>query len=266
MLGAFGVNVDVTPSDRTLDSPGASPPPGRAAGHPAGGPVKVSVESDGTPRLTPVELAVPGDFSSAAFWVVAALLIPGSEVRLPRVGLNPTRTGLLRVLERMGAEILLERQAILPGEEPVADIIVRAAAGLRATCVTQPEIPSLIDEIPVLAVAATQAEGETVIEGAGELRHKETDRLEALASELGRMGARVEVEGGRLEVFGPTPLSPARVSAWGDHRMAMALAVAALVASAPPVGAVKMTEIRGFETTAVSYPGFGERLGALLAC
>ncbi len=256
----------------------------------------VAVESDGHPRLHAAEIDVPGDFSSAAFWIVAALLVPGSRLRLPRVGVNPTRTGLLRVLERMGAvagdeggvavsgsetgaavagsetgagagggetAALTARGGSVGGDgEPVADLLVRGLPGpgsLRATTVQASEIPTLIDEIPVLAVAATQAAGLTVIEGAGELRHKESDRLEAVATELGRMGARVEVDGDRLAVWGPTPLRPARVSARGDHRMAMALAVAALVA-APG----RPTEIVGSEACRISYPGFWDCLEELV--
>jgi len=236
----------------------------------------VSVESDGRPLLHPVELAVPGDFSSAAFWIVAGLLVPGSALRLAGVGVNPTRTGLLAVLARMGAaravalEALPEAVAAVAGE-PVADIVVRglepawARRGsvpgvLRATLVPAAEVPSLIDEVPILAVAATQAEGVTVIEGAGELRAKETDRLEALAGELGRMGAHIEAGPDRLVITGPTRLHPARVSARGDHRMAMALAVAGLLTR--PVDG-RQTEVAGFETAGVSYPGFRRTLEEL---
>ncbi len=258
LLRVFGVIV------ADGDHPGAEANPvGRA----------VSVESYGRPLLHPVELAVPGDFSSAAFWIIAGLLVPGSALRLAAVGVNPTRTGLLAVLARMGAAraVALEglQEAVdaadgVGGGEPVADIVVRgleparARRGsipgvLRATLVPAAEVPSLIDEVPILAVAATQAEGVTVIEGAGELRVKETDRLEALASELGRMGAHIEAGPDRLVITGPTQLHPARVSARGDHRMAMALAVAGLL-TRPVAG--RQTEVAGFETAGVSYPGF----------
>ena len=246
----------------------------------------VSVESDGRPLLHSVELAVPGDFSSAAFWIVAGLLVPGSALRLAGVGVNPTRTGLLAVLARMGAARAVALEGLpeavaagagagaggLPGAgEPVADIVVRgleparARRGsvpgvLRATLVPAAEVPSLIDEVPILAVAATQAEGVTVIEGAGELRAKETDRLEALAGELGRMGAHIEAGPDRLVITGPTRLHPARVSARGDHRMAMALAVAGLLTR--PVDG-RQTEVAGFETAGVSYPGFRRTLEEL---
>ena len=272
LLRVFGVMV--TDGGRLLGggvSPGAEAGP---VGH------AVSVESDGWPLLHPVELAVPGDFSSAAFWIVAGLLVPGSALRLAGVGVNPTRTGLLAVLARMGATraVALEglQEAVDAADgaecgEPVADIVVRgleparARRGsvpgvLRATLVTAAEVPSLIDEVPILAVAATQAEGVTVIEGAGESRVKETDRLEALASELGRMGAHIEAGPDRLVITGPTRLHPARVSARGDHRMAMALAIAGLL-TRPVAG--RQTEVAGFETAGVSYPGFRRALEEL---
>lgn len=287
MLGAFGARVRTS-------GPGASRPPGSLPGaaepFTAATPVSTAiVGSDGFPRLSPVDLEVPGDFSSAAFWIVAALLVPGSQVLLRGVGVNPTRTGLLSVLARMGAGIGVDNARALPGGEPVADVRVGGPSSgprLRATTITAAEIPLLIDEVPVLAVAATQAQGVTVFEGAGELRHKETDRLEALAFELGHMGAEVEAEGDRLVVRGPTPLRPARVFSHGDHRTAMALAVAALAAgggggggggSVGAAGAAGVpggehgaasapaTEIRGFDAVAVSYPEFGDHLEALLS-
>jgi len=249
-----------------------------------GGPrVTVAVDSDGFPHLRPADLEVPGDFSSAAFWIVAGLLVPGSLVRLPRVGANPTRTGLLAVLGRMGAGewISLENLSESPGGgEPLADIVVRSPGApaallgrpspptgwLRAVRIPAAEVPALIDEVPILAVAATQAQGTTVIEGAGELRVKESDRLAALASELGRMGARVEADEDRLVITGPTPLRSARVFAYGDHRMAMALAVAGLVTWAgQPDRPAAPTEVAGFEVAGVSYPGFHRDLEALLA-
>jgi len=252
LLARFGVPVDVA------DSPD---------GH------KVSVTSEGLPRLTPADLEVPGDISSAAFWIVAALLVPGSELRLTGVGVNPTRTGLLEVLRRMGADIRLETTRVAvsaAGDEPVADIVVltagpgrsarsrgsgRAETGLEGTVVTAEELPSLIDEIPVLAVAATQAAGTTVVEGAGELRVKESDRLTALAVELGRMGAGIEIDGDRLIIEGGPPLRAGRVWAHGDHRMAMALGVAGLAG-----GSGHPTVVDGAEAASVSYPGFWTEL------
>lgn len=227
-----------------------------------------SLESGGHPDLPPFELDVPGDFSSAAFWIAAGLLVPGSLIRLPAVGVNPGRTGLLRVLGRMGAQgaVVLEGEGVTAGGEPFADIVVKAVdgggTGLVATTVGPKEIPSLVDEVPVLALIATQAEGTTVVEGAGELRVKETDRLDAVASQLAAMGAAIEVQGDRLVISGPTPLRPAKVDALGDHRMAMTLAVAGLIARAR--GPASRTEISGFGSVAISYPEFGAHLGRLL--
>lgn len=279
MLGAFGVKV--------LTGPGG--PVSRGSRTSRAG-FAATVESEGVPGLMPADLAIPGDFSTAAFWIVAALLVPGSEVRLGGVGTNPTRTGLMTVLARMGAgdRIALENR-LGPGEgggggrgigtEPVGDIVISglepasnpgrpgaAAGALRATRVGADEVPGLIDEVPILAVAATQAAGTTIIEGAGELRVKESDRLSALASELGRMGAQVEARGDNLIITGPTPLRPARVFSLGDHRIAMALAVAALVAGRGDTGrASGCTEVEGFEAAGISYPEFGRDLEVLTA-
>lgn len=240
-----------------------------------------AVESEGRPNLHPAEVDIPGDFSSAAFWIAVGLLVPGSELRLPGVGVNPTRTGLLQVLSRMGAgaHVVLENlREAADGGEPTADITVRAlepsrgtgpgrggaAGGLTATRVSADEIPRLIDEIPVLAVVATQAEGRTVIEGAGELRVKESDRLAALCSQLARLGARVQADGDALIIEGPTPLRPADVDSGGDHRLALALAVAALAArSAGGRRPARSTRVAGFEAAGISYPEFRRHLEAL---
>lgn len=225
----------------------------------------VWVAGNGRPVITPFDLTIPGDFSSAAFFIGAALLVPGSELRLPGVGVNPTRTGLLEVVARMGGSVRLDnlRQPGRGAGEPVADLVISSPSrgngdglGLRAAHVTAAEVPGLIDEVPILAVLATQAEGVTVIEGAGELRVKETDRLAALAAELGRMGADIRAGEDRLEISGPTRLSAVRVRSHGDHRLAMALTVAALIAGPPDV-------IEGLSATAVSYPGFHEDLAAI---
>jgi 3-phosphoshikimate 1-carboxyvinyltransferase len=213
-----------------------------------------------TVKLAPVqELAapsaidVPGDISSAAFWLVAAAIIPGSALRLTNVGINPTRTGIIDILRRMGADIEItgQRQA---GEEPVADLHVRSAE-LTGTTIEGEIIPRLIDEIPVLAVAALFAKGRTVISGAEELRVKETDRLRAITLELAKMGARLEETADGLIIDGPQRLAAARCQSHDDHRMAMALAVAGMAAAG--------TEIEDAGCVAISYPTFFAQIAAL---
>ncbi|MBI2267395.1 MAG: 3-phosphoshikimate 1-carboxyvinyltransferase [Armatimonadetes bacterium] len=203
--------------------------------------------------LSPISINVPGDFSSAAFWIVAALICPGSRVRLPGVGVNPTRTGLLKALSAMGASISVN--PLKSEGEPIADLEI-ASQELQGIAVQPSDVPSMIDEIPVLAVAATQARGVTEIRGAGELRAKESDRLACLAQGLRDMGAELEELPDGLIISGPTPLRSAVCETRGDHRMAMAFSVAALAAG-------DSTTIRDAECVAISYPGFWETLGAV---
>ncbi|EKP94610.1 3-phosphoshikimate 1-carboxyvinyltransferase [Thermaerobacter subterraneus] len=217
----------------------------------------------------PERLAIPGDPSAAAFYLAAALLCPGSRITLQGVGVNPTRTGFLEVLQAMGARVRVEAvRELQPGGgpagssataggpgEPVADLTAETSE-LRAVDVGGDLIPRLIDEIPILAVLATQARGTTRIRDAAELRVKETDRLTAIAEELRRLGARVDEHPGGLDIHGPTPLRGAVVSSRGDHRMAMALAVAGLVAAGETV-------IAGATSAAVSDPGFFSNLRRL---
>ncbi len=213
-----------------------------------------------TVKLSPVQelsapavIDVPGDISSAAFWLVAATIIPGSSLRLTNVGINPTRTGIIDILRRMGAdiEITARRQA---GEEPVADLVV-SAAELVGTTIEGEIIPRLIDEIPVLAVAALFAKGRTVISGAEELRVKETDRLRAITSELAKMGAHIEETADGLVIDGPQTLTAAACHSHDDHRMAMALAIAGLAAGG--------VEIEDAGCVAISYPRFFAQIAAL---
>lgn len=197
--------------------------------------------------LTAVPVEVPGDFSSAAFFLVAACLVPGSRLTLAGVGLNPTRTGLLEVLQAMGAPVEVAGRREVCGE-PVGDLVV-SAGPLRGVSVGGALIPRLIDEIPILAVAAACAEGETEIRDAGELRVKESDRIAAVARELGRLGADVVERPDGLTIRGGRPLAGARCSSRGDHRVAMALAVAALVASGE-------TRIADSACIGTSFPDF----------
>lgn len=193
------------------------------------------------------QLMIPGDLSSAAFLIGAAVLAEGGELSIEGVGVNPTRGGLLAVLERMGARVeRLNLHAL--GEEPVADLLVRPSP-LTATVVTAQEIPSLIDEIPLLAVLASRATGETVFCEVGELRVKESNRLELLAANLRALGAEAEVRGNDLHVFGVEAPPRGRVDTARDHRLAMAFAVLGTL----PRADVRLSERR---SVAVSYPGF----------
>jgi 3-phosphoshikimate 1-carboxyvinyltransferase len=194
-------------------------------------------------------LRIPGDLSSAAFLVVAALVLPDSEVTIEGVLLNPRRAGFIDVLRRMGAQLEVELEESQP--EPVGTLRARSSR-LRGTEIDPAELPSLIDEVPALAAAAACAEGELVVTGAAELRVKESDRIAALAAGLGALGARVEELPDGLRVGG-APLEGARVEARHDHRIAMALAVAALTATGN-------TEIDGAGTASVSFPEFFELL------
>lgn len=213
-----------------------------------------SVVGPVTPTAT-VEFVVPRDPSSAAFLVVAALLVPGSHVALPGVSMNPTRIGFLRVVERMGSNLEVVPWPITEGERSGA-VIACTATALQPTTVSADEVPGLIDEIPILALLATQVPGETRFEGVGELRVKESDRLAAVIEGLTALGADVHAEDDTLIVSGGTPLHGATLDSRGDHRLAMTWAVAGLIASEPVV-------VEGFEAVAVSYPRFAEDLATL---
>ncbi|HRY29271.1 MAG TPA: 3-phosphoshikimate 1-carboxyvinyltransferase [Elusimicrobiota bacterium] len=208
----------------------------------------------GGQTLTAQEWVVPSDISSAAFPLVAALIAPGSEILLRNVDVNPTRDGLLEVLQAMGANIKREDIRVMGGE-PVCDLVVKTS-GLKATRVDEEIIPRLLDEIPILTVAATQAEGVTEIRGAAELRVKESDRLAHVTSELTKMGARIQELPDGLIIRGPTPLRGAEVDSFNDHRMAMAFAVAGLIADGN-------TSIRNADCVDISFPTFWEEFEKL---
>jgi 3-phosphoshikimate 1-carboxyvinyltransferase len=207
-----------------------------------------------TGRIEPFELEVPGDPSSAAFLVGAAVLAEGGELRIAGVGVNPTRTGFLRVLERMGAAVAVEPDGEHFGE-PVATLLARPAR-LRATEVSPGEIPGLIDEIPLLAVMAARAEGTTIFRQVGELRVKESDRLGLIAANLRSVGCRADVSGDDLHVEGgeAPPRGPVRTA--GDHRLAMAFAVLGTV----PGARVRVDDMSCAE---VSFPRFPETLRSI---
>ena len=233
MLRAMGVAVDASPV--------------------VGGGYAVSLEP--TDRLEPFGFTVPGDISSAAFFAVAAAMLPQGRVRLLELSVNPTRTGLLDVLTECGVPFALSHETEELGE-PVADVEIRAPRVLRPFRIAGPLVPRLVDEIPVLAVLATQCQGTTTIRDAGELRVKESDRIAAMVDGLRRMGATVEAEEDGMTIVGPTPLQGIQIDARGDHRIAMAFAVAGLVAQGSTV-------IEGAESIATSFPGFERELWRL---
>ena len=200
------------------------------------------------------DISVPADISSAAFFMVAALINPGSEVLIRNVGVNPLRTGVIDILKDMGGDISLLDEREVSGE-PVADLLVKSSA-LKGVTIGGALIPRAIDELPVIAAAAAYAEGTTVIKDAAELRVKETDRIKAIATELGKMGAVVEEFEDGMTIAGKERLSGAACESWGDHRIAMAVAVAASRAEGE-------TEIDDAEAVAVSFPEFFDVLRGL---
>ena len=205
------------------------------------------------------EVTVPGDPSSAAFWVAAASLVPDSRIVVEGVGLNWTRCGFLRILERMGAVVVgdLEEPGAFVASEPIGDLDV-AASPLEAVEVSPEEIPLAIDEIPLVALMAVFAEGETVVRGAGELRVKESDRITGVVDGLGCLGADIEATEDGFVVRGTGRLHGGTIDSRGDHRLAMLGAVAGLASE-------EGVEVEGFEAVAVSYPGFEKDLQGLLS-
>ena len=199
-------------------------------------------------------LQIPGDISSAAYFLAAATLVPGSQLVLKNVGINPTRTGILDVLEAMGGKVEIGNHQTWGGE-PVADLHVEASS-LTATTIEGSIIPRLIDELPIIAVLATQAEGTTIIRDAQELRVKETDRIATVSRFLTDMGAKVEPTDDGMIIHGPTPLKGAVVDTVGDHRIGMAAYVAGLVADGT-------TRIEKAEAINVSFPGFANQFTQL---
>ena len=212
----------------------------------------VSIEGGG--KLQGQTVIVPGDISSAAFWLVAGSIVPDSELLIKNVGVNPTRTGILEVLQGMGADITLENCREVTGE-PIADLRVRSAE-LQACEVGGSLIPRLIDEIPILAIACACAKGKSVIQDAQELRVKESDRLAVIAKELSKIGVAISERPDGLEITGGQPLVGSAVDSHGDHRIAMSLAITGLVSQ----GAVT---IGNAQCATVSYPNFFSTLQSL---
>lgn len=209
-------------------------------------------------RLDPLDLQIPGDFSAAAPFIVAAALVPGSRARIHGVNVNPTRTGLLDVLERMGVGIALFNRR-KEGGEPVGDLEVRSPErDLRAAEVGREEVPRMVDELPLFALAAGMARGESIVRGAEELRVKETDRVETVTEALKAVGIRIGARRDGFRIRG-VPNRPAggRIDARGDHRIAMLGAVAGLVSR-------DGVDVEGAETVAISFPGFFELLDSVV--
>jgi 3-phosphoshikimate 1-carboxyvinyltransferase len=215
-----------------------------------GGGVAISLEGGSTVQA--VSERVPGDVSAAAFWLVAGAVHPDAELTLRGVGVNPTRRAIVDILTAMGATV--EEHPVDPsastveGGEPVADLVVRSSV-LRPVDLGPRDVAEAIDEVPVLCLAATQAAGTTRIRGAGELRHKESDRIAGVAAGLNALGARVEVEGDDLAIHGPTPLRGAATDSLDDHRLAMTFAIAGLIAGGK-------SAVGRPGSAAISYPGF----------
>jgi 3-phosphoshikimate 1-carboxyvinyltransferase len=230
MLRAFGAQIDVDPETH-------------------------SATVTGYPTLTGQQVIVPGDISSAAFWLVAGAIVPGSELYIENVGVNPTRTGILVALELMGADITLENQREVAGE-PVADLRVKHS-NLTACEIGGDLIPRLIDEIPILAVAAVFAQGTTIIRDAEELRVKESDRLQVMAAALTKMGAKITELPDGLEITGGGSLIGAELDSFTDHRIAMSLAIAALIAQGETI-------IHRAEAASISYPTFFDSLRSIV--
>ncbi|PJL73484.1 3-phosphoshikimate 1-carboxyvinyltransferase [Stenotrophomonas maltophilia] len=232
MLSAFGVDIAFSPGKARLR---------------------------GGQRLRATDIVVPADFSSAAFYLVAASIIPGSELRLKQVGLNPRRTGLLHALRLMGADITEENPAE-QGGEPVADLVVRYAP-LKGARIPETLVPDMIDEFPALFVAAAAAEGQTVVSGAAELRVKESDRLAAMASGLRALGMQVDETEDGATLHGGVRLGSGTIESHGDHRIAMAFAIAGQISD----GEVRINDIANVATSFPDFDGLARSAGFNLA-
>ncbi|MDZ5471210.1 3-phosphoshikimate 1-carboxyvinyltransferase (plasmid) [Bacillus sp. 31A1R] len=222
-----------------------------------GGEVEVDgqvIKIKGNQSFKGTNIHVPGDISSAAFFLVAGAIVENSEITLKNVGLNPTRTGILDVMKEMGAEVQMinvQKDAF----EPVGDIIVKTSK-LKGTVIEGDLIPRLIDELPVIALLATQAEGKTIIRNAEELKVKETNRIDTVVRELTTLGAKIEATDDGMIIYGKTNLVGGTVNSHGDHRIGMMLAVAALICK-------EKVTLENSEAIAVSYPSFFSHLGKI---
>jgi 3-phosphoshikimate 1-carboxyvinyltransferase len=211
----------------------------------------LTVSVTGPAKLRSASIDVPGDISSAAFYIIAAMLIKNSNLTLKNIGINPTRSGLIDVLKQMGAKIQKSNVSDANGE-PRADLTV-INNKLRGTEINSKYIPLLIDEIPILAIAAARAEGTTIIRDAKELRVKESDRIDAIGKNLKAMGVEIETFEDGFSITGPQSLKGAKIDSFGDHRIAMAFSIAGLLAEGETV-------IHNSECAQISYPAFFETL------
>ncbi|GIN60748.1 3-phosphoshikimate 1-carboxyvinyltransferase [Robertmurraya siralis] len=214
----------------------------------------LTIKVQGGQPLQGTNVEVPGDISSAAFFLVAGAIVPNSEIMLKNVGLNPTRTGIIDVMREMGADLQVknEREQF----EPVGDVIIKTST-LKGTTIEGDMIPRLIDEIPIIALLATQAEGVTIIKDAEELKVKETNRIDTVVRELQKLGAKIESTNDGMIIYGKQQLLGGTVSSHGDHRIGMMLAVASLVCK-------EQTNLENIEAISVSYPNFFNHLESLL--
>ena len=214
-----------------------------------------SIHLTGQRSFKAKDLFVPGDLSAAAFFIVGASIMPDSEVRIPNVGLNPARTGILDILLEMGANIQIENQREESGE-PIGDLFIRPAQ-LRGISICRTQVPKTIDEFPIFCVAAAMAEGKTTVTGAEELRVKETDRIKAMVTELKKLNVEIEETPDGFIVRGRSTIRGGYCRSYGDHRVAMAVAIAALAAQSP-------TQIEDTDCIETSFPGFHDKLLELL--
>lgn len=214
-----------------------------------------TVTIQGYPSLAACDVEIPGDFSSAAFFITAALLIRDAEIIIRNCGINPTRTGFLEVIRNMGGNLTIENEREISGE-PIADIVCSFSPDLKGVTISGDSVPLLIDEFPILSLLATQAEGTTEIRDAGELRVKESDRISAMSANLSALGARIEERPDGMIIQGRTPLTGTTVTSYGDHRIAMTMAIAGLIAEGE-------TDINGAESIDISFPGFFDLLRTL---
>ncbi len=218
--------------------------------------IKVKGEGSRVRGVQPIDITIPSDFSSAAFFIAGALIVPDSEILIRNVCINPTRTGLLDVIKNMGGDVRIENMRDISGE-PVAGIYCKSAGSLKAVKIGADIMPSLIDEFPILCVLATQADGVTEIRGAEELRVKESDRIKAMATELKKLGVELEEYPDGIAIKGKASLKGNVVESYHDHRIAMSLAIAALVAEGT-------TTINNPSCVDISFPGFFEELKRIM--